>query len=212
VEPPAYALQSHLNYSRYARYADLDALIEVYGQVRADNPASLIRILPSEELTGDFALNHLIFIGGAAVAAAYFGKDIPLPTVRPTDETHIFKCSVGEETREFASASSKLEDGVEALEEDVGLIARIRHPIISQRTVTMLSGITSRGVHGAALCLTDSHVKDANEQYLKNAFGTAGAFCVVMRVMVGNNTALPSNLLSDSVRLYEWSTDTGARW
>ncbi len=71
---------SHLNYSRYARYADLDALVEVFGQVKADNPERMIRILPTARLAQDFALNHLILIGGAASdAASLFAQDIPLP-------------------------------------------------------------------------------------------------------------------------------------
>ncbi len=72
VEPPPYSEPSHLNYSRYARYADLDALVMVFGQVKADNPARMIRILPTDRLAQDFALNHLIIIGGAASDAATF--------------------------------------------------------------------------------------------------------------------------------------------
>ena len=162
-EPPPYADPAHLNYTRYARHSDLDALLEVYGQVRTDNPESMVRILPPDELRGDFALNHLIIIGGEAVRnTEYFSQAIPLPSAPEIGETHVFKCSVGEETREFASL---LEN--DTMQEDVGLIARRPHRIIPQQTVTMLFGITSRGVHGAALALIDSHVREANEQYLK---------------------------------------------
>jgi hypothetical protein len=207
--PPSYAEPSHLNYSRYARHADLDALIEVFGQVKASNPASMIRILSPEELTQDFALNHLVIIGGkASDIAQYFAQGIPLPEAEETEETHIFPCKVGEETGEFAS----LRDGGGALVEDVGLIARGPHPNVPSRTVTMLSGITSRGVHGAALCFTNSDVRDANEQYLEDAFGPSDAFCILMRVRVQNNIALPPNLGGDAVRLFEWSAETGARW
>jgi len=205
-DPPPYADPSHLNYTRYARHADLDALIEVFGQVRADNPASRIRILPPEELAQDFALNHLVFIGGHAAATAYFAQDIPLPVAVPTEGTHLFTCSVGEETRKFASLGHE-----ENLMQDVGLIARGPHPTVPQRTVTVLSGITSRGVHGAALCFTDPHVREANEQYIADTFGNADAFCILMNVAVQNNAALPPNLRRD-IRLYEWSAETGARW
>jgi transcriptional regulator with XRE-family HTH domain len=207
-EPPPHADPSHLNYTRYARHADLDALMEVYGQVRTDNPDSMVRILPPEDLRGDFALNHLIIIGGEAVRnTEYFSQDIPLPSAPATGETYVFKCSVGEETHEFASL---LENGT--MLEDVGLIARRPHPIIPQQTVTMLFGITSRGVHGAALALIDSHVKESNEKYLREAFGDTEAFCVVMRIPIMDNMALPPNLWDNSVRLYEWSARTGARW
>jgi len=212
ADPPPYADQSHLNYSRYARFADLDSLVEVFGQVKADNPASMIRILSPEEVTQDFALNHLIVVGGAAwrevcQSIPWLARDITLPIAQPTGDTHVFECSVADEKRTFSSARV---DGV--LTEDIGLIARVPHPIIRGRTVTLLSGITSRGVHGAALCLTDSHVRDDNEQYLEETFGNTDAFCVVMKVLIANDAALPPNLLRENIRLWEWSAETGVRW
>ncbi len=210
VEPPPYAHASHLNYTRYARYADLDALLTVYGQVKADNPARMIRILPTERLVQDFALNHLILIGGAT--AGYFEPDIPLPVPEEipgtNPVTHLFKCSVGGETREFTSTW----DDEGTLGQDVGLIARSPHPIIPGGTVTLLSGITSRGVHGAALCFIDSQLRNTNERYLESAFGNVESFCILMNIPVQNDVALPPNLWRENTRLYEWSAETGARW
>jgi transcriptional regulator with XRE-family HTH domain len=213
VEPPPYAEPSHLNYSRYARYADLDALVTVYGQVKADNPARMVRTLPTVRLVQDFALNHLIYIGGAASdAASLFAQDLPLPAAEeiPGSDpvTHLFRCSVGEETREFRS----FRDDEGALVQDVGLIARGPHPLIPGGTVTLLSGITSRGVHGAALCFVDSHLRETNERYLESAFGSAESFCLLMNIPVQNDLALPPNLWRENTRLYEWSMETGARW
>ena len=212
-ERPPYSEASHLNFTRYARYADLDALVEVYGQVKADNAARMVRILPTDQLVRDFALTHLIIIGGAASdAATRFAQDIPLPVAEEipgTDPTtHLFRCSIGEETREFTSVSSDL--GI--LVQDVGLIARGPHPIIPGGTVTLLSGITSRGVHGAALCFTDSHVRDTNARYVETAFGNVESFCILMNIPVQNDVALPPNLWREKTRLYEWSAETGARW
>jgi transcriptional regulator with XRE-family HTH domain len=213
VDPPEYAQPSHLNYTRYARYADLDAMVTVYGQVKADNPARMVRILPTERLVQDFALNHLIYIGGAASdAASSFAPDIPLPAaqgIQGTDPvTYLLRCSVGEETREFRSVW----DDEGNLVQDVGLIARGPHSISPGGTVTLLSGITSRGVHGAALCFVDPHVRETNEQYLENAFGNAEFFCILMNIPVRNDIALPPNLWRENTRLYEWSAETGARW
>ncbi|HEV2255176.1 MAG TPA: helix-turn-helix transcriptional regulator [Streptosporangiaceae bacterium] len=212
VEPPPYAQHSHLNYSRYAKYADLDALVEVFGQVKADNPERMIRILPTTRLAQDFALNHLILIGGAASdAASLFAQDIPLPIpeeIPGTDPvTHLFECTVGSEKRKFKST---WEEGT--LMQDVGLIARSPHPIIPGGTVTLLSGITSRGVHGAALCFIDSHLRDTNERYLESAFGNVESFCILMNIPVQNDVALPPNLWRENTSLYEWSADGGARW
>jgi len=215
-DAPAWPLNAnprYLNYSQYARYADLDPLIEVFGQLRSDNPASMIRILSSDELVRDFALNHLVFIGGAAVrnvVAPGFAPDLPLPVAEeiPDTDTHLFRCTVGDEARELRSTR----DYQGALVQDVGVIARGPHPVVPERTVTLISGITSRGVHGAALCFIDSRVRDTNEQYLKEAFGNTDAFCIAMNVPVRNNVALPPNLWREDVRLYEWSEGTGAHW
>lgn len=207
---PSYADQSHLNYSRYARHADLDALIEVYGQVKADNPRSWIRILAPGSLEYDFALNHLVIIGGAAVddAAPWFAQGVPLTTPHESGDTHIFTYEVDGEVREFASSR----EGDGTMTYDVGFIARAPHKIVPGRTVIVLGGISSRGVHGAALAFTDPHVRDANLQYLMDAFGDADTFLILMRVPVRNDAALPPNLQDDDVRLYEWSAERGARW
>jgi transcriptional regulator with XRE-family HTH domain len=213
AEPPPYAQRSDLNYSRYAMYADLDALIEVYGQVKADNSERMIRILSTGRLSQDFALNHLIIIGGAASnAASLFAQDIPLPVPEEIPDsdptTHRFTCNVDGIPREFTSTRD--EEG--NLVQDVGLIARGPHPIVPGGTVTLLSGITSRGVHGAALCFIDSHLRDINERYLESAFGNAESFCILMNIPVQIDVALPPNLWREGTRLYEWSAETGARW
>jgi transcriptional regulator with XRE-family HTH domain len=207
---PAYADEGHLNYSRYARHADLDALIDVYGQVRADNPGTWIRILSPKSLALDFALNHLVIIGGAAVddVAPWFAEGVPLPTVRESGDTHTFTYKVEGEVREFASTRD--DDG--NLTHDVGFIARAPHNIVPGRTVTVLGGITSRGVHGAALAFSDPHLREPNLRYLTDTFSSTDTFCILMRVPVRNDAALPPNLSNDNVRLYQWSAEAGASW
>ncbi len=227
-DPPSYASRDHLNYTRSANYADLDALLTVLEQVKAVNPASKIRIVLPEELTSEFALKHLIIIGGAAVEAAtptiadthrvrlpvndksLFASDIPLPIARsiPDTETHLFDCCVGNEKREFRSRL----DPSGTLNQDIGLIGRCPNPYSSGKTVTVLSGITSRGVHGAALCFADSGVRDKNERYLRDAFDHTDRFCILMQVPVLNDKAMPPELWADTTILYEWSDETKARW
>jgi transcriptional regulator with XRE-family HTH domain len=206
---PPYARQSHLNYSRYARHADLDALIEVYAQVREDNPQSVIQILSPDSLEGEEALKHLVIIGGGAVirATRWFIGRVNMPTVGPVEDTHIFACENDGESREFRSS---YEDGI--MTQDVGLFARCRHPSSPGRIVTLLSGITSRGVHGAALCFTNRIMKDVNEQYIVDHFSSASAYCLLLRVDVRGNRAHAPNLSGDGVLLYDWSDTTGTRW
>jgi hypothetical protein len=201
-----------VNYSRYAKFADLDSLVEVFGQVKADNPENMIRILAPDELTQDFALNQLIIVGGAAwrevrTSTPWLVHNVQLPIEHPAGEEDDFTLTVGDETKQFAPLRIN-----GTLVQDIGMIAQVPHPIIEGSTVTLLSGITSRGVHGAALCFTDSHVREDNERYIEDKFGSTEAFCVVMKVPIANNAALPPNLWRENIRLWEWSAETGARW
>jgi transcriptional regulator with XRE-family HTH domain len=209
-DPPSYADPGHLNYTRFARHADLDTLIEVYGQVKADNPGTWTRILPPDSVERDFALNHLVIIGGSAIGAVgpWIAPGVPLPTTQPTGQTHVLVYEAEGEELEFRS----LRDDDGTLTQDIGFIAKAPHKVVPGRTVIVLGGITSRGVHGAALAFIDPHVKDSNEHYLKNAFGDTDTFLILMRVPVRNDAALPPNLSDEDVRGFEWSPKTGARW
>jgi hypothetical protein len=208
VRPP-YAHPSHLNYSHYARYADLDTLIDVHGQVMRDNPESLVQILPPDPFEGQETLQHLVIIGGDAVikATRWFIDRINMPAVRQVGEKYIFTFEQDGETKEFKSS---YEDGI--MTQDVGLFARCRHPSSPGRVVTLLSGITSRGVHGAALCFTNPIMKHTNEQYIVDHFGTASAYCLLFHVNVRNSKAQAPNLTADGVLLYDWSDKTGPQW
>jgi hypothetical protein len=227
-DPPSYARRDHLNYTHLAQFADLDALMEILQQVKAVNPKRAIRIMRPEELKRESVLEHLILIGGAVVEVAtpasadthkvelpvlgrrLFASDIPLPVARsiPGTETHRFDCRVGDEKREFTSTR----DSSGALTHDIGLIGRCPHPMKSGKTVTVLSGITSRGVHGAAQCFTDSDVRDENERYLRDTYASTDKFCLLMQVPVLNDVALPPELWRDDTVVYAWSEKTGARW
>ena len=50
------------------------------------------------------------------------------------------------------------------------MLARICNPFNALRTLTYCNGIHSRGVLGAARCLTDPDVRDENESYLEETF------------------------------------------
>ena len=81
----------------------------------------MVRILPTDRLVQDFALNHVILIGGAASGSArLFAQDIPLPIAEEIPDTdpvtHLFRCSIGQEAREFRS----LRDDEGNLMQDVG--------------------------------------------------------------------------------------------
>ena len=97
-------------------------------------------------------------------------------------------------------------EGESRLKSDGALLARLPNPFNSSRTLTICNGIHGRGVYGAVRCLTDRQVRDANEQYLAEAFPD-GQFAMLLRVPVVANSAMSPDLQNESVRLYEWKPE-----
>jgi hypothetical protein len=82
--------------------------------------------------------------------------------------------------------------------------ARLRNPYNSSRTLTLCNGIHSRGVLGAVRALTDAQVRDANESYLAETFGS-GDYALLMRVPVFQGRAVSPDLRNPDSILYQWS-------
>jgi transcriptional regulator with XRE-family HTH domain len=199
---PSYADPNDLNYIRSARFGDLDTLIEVFGQVRVDNPLSKVLLVPDKSLRGDQALNHLVIIGGVALnnTTQVLFSDYSIPIVQETEVDEHFLLEHDGDVRRFTPSFRDTR-----LVEDVGLFLHGPHPEAPARKITICSGITTRGVHGAALCFIDPRVKSINEQYIADNFSPDETFCIMMRVRVVNVEPLPPDLSREDVRLYEWS-------
>jgi hypothetical protein len=59
-----------------------------------------------------------------------------------------------------------LDEGQPRLEYDVALLGRFPNPLNLSATVTICSGIFSRGTYGAVRALTDATLRARNERYL----------------------------------------------
>lgn len=202
---PPYAKPDHLNYTALARYADLDTLNLVYGQIKADNPKSDVQIMPIEEFEADDTERHVVIIGGKAAddpAVNLLCSKLLLPEAeemkykseRKTWDSHIFR--FGTEKHVFDASFDK-----DALVRDVGVFARGEHPIGQGLTVTVCNGITSRGVYGSALCFmdsrrspNDSERKVRNELYVKEQLGGASTYCIFMNIQILKGKAVPPDL------------------
>ncbi len=74
------------NYIQLQAYADLDAMVELYGHVRAENPASDVRFDLAPRLEHDDLQSHLVMLGSVAMKQG--GKtmasllDLPIRQVR----------------------------------------------------------------------------------------------------------------------------------
>jgi hypothetical protein len=201
---PAHADPGHLNYVRFAGLGDLDSLIDVYGAIKANNPTSRVVITKAEDLRQRDVANHLVLIGGKAwsTAMSWFSRIFPVPIKAedPGDRGAIVVHDPGGAEREFRYT---LVD--DELVEDVGFFVRGENPAAPLRTLTVIGGITTRGVHGAARCFIDPEMRGRNEDYLNPRFPEGSTYCIVMRVPVVNRDPLTPDLSIAENRLFEWS-------
>lgn len=197
ADRPSYADPGHLNYTSFARFADLDTLIAVHGQIKADNPKSDVKVMSLQDFKAEDTRGHVVIIGGGAAdhqAGRLLCRKLLLPepervlyrTGAKTWDSHIFR--FGESDRFKASFDE------EGLIGDIGVFARGPHPSVQDLTVTVCNGITSRGVLGAALCFIDSERKIKNQQYIRDRLDNVQAYCICMEVEVLGGDAAPPDL------------------
>ena len=200
---PASANPEDLNYERFSDLADIDALIDIYGAIRAYNPTSRVVIMAAQDLTHRDISNHLVLIGGLAWARVnpWFSRIFPIPIQAgdPADSGAIVVNDPDDGEHKF---EYRMDDGV--LVEDIGFFARGENPSAPQRTLTICGGVTTRGVRGAARCFIDHEMRERNEQYLFPRFPKGSTYCIVMRVPVANKDPLTPDLSKKENRLFEW--------
>ena len=206
------------NYTHLQAYADLDALVELFGHIRAENdPLYPVTFKLAPKVTADDLSGHLVLLGGVAWndLTRHLLRSLRRLPVRQFESPdlatgEIFAVGQGESERRFEPEWAP--DDPKELVEDVGLLARVRNPYNSSRTLTLCNGIHSRGVLGAVRALTDIRVRDANEGYLAERFGD-DEYAILMRVPVFQGEALSPDLRNPDSRLYEWpaAAERGSR-
>ncbi|HXJ24611.1 MAG TPA: hypothetical protein VNH17_02875, partial [Streptosporangiaceae bacterium] len=185
-EASPFADPGNPNYTHLAGFGDLDAMVELHGHVRADNPSINVFFKAAPEVKADDLSGHVVIIGGIAwndVTRRLIDlSQLPVRqeeySALPTGE--IFVTQVNDETRKYLPVLSS-ETGM--LMEDVGLLVRMPNPLNSNRTLTMCNGIHSRGVLGSVRTLTDARLRESNEQYIARNFSN-NQFGILMRVQV----------------------------
>jgi hypothetical protein len=204
------------NFTRMQRYGDLDALIELYGHLRAENPTlDVFHRLTTDVVSDDFS-SHVVLLGGVGwnkvtrrFQTAISQVPITQTEVDDLKTGEIFKINTPDGERTFYPEYEDLGDGPELIA-DVGYVARLRNPFKVSRTLTICNGIHSRGVFGAVRCLTDASVREENERYLADRFPD-GEFAILLRVPVVTNETLSPDLQNPDSLLYQWAPSKGAR-
>ena len=196
------------NYTELHGYADADALIELYGHIRAENPSMTVHFMSPSQVDHDDLTGHIILVGGV-VWNEVTGRlsnmaRLPVRQVEhpDLDSGEIFVTETDGAVREFWPEWA--DTGKTLLSGDVGLLARVPNPLNSSRTLTICNGIHSRGVYGAVRALTDTHLRDANERYIAANFGDATSFAILMSVEVIRNRTMTPDFSTSGVVLYQW--------
>lgn len=194
-------------------YSDLDALLELFGHVRASNPTSPVGFRPADQLAADDYTGHLVLLGGVdwndATGSVLDRLQLPVKQVSRLDEDEPGDAyfEVTDEDGRSAIHRPRLWEsgGRKILREDVALFARAVSPFNQERFVTICNGMYGRGTYGAVRALTDERFRDRNAQYLRDTFGDSSAFCILIRVTVENGKALTPDWTLPHTRLFEWS-------
>jgi transcriptional regulator with XRE-family HTH domain len=201
-----------LNFTELLSFADLDALVELFGHLRMENPNSDVRFRRSghlKTLVAEDVSGHLVLLGAdwnQATEWVVLRQDLPVSQVRDpaVGDGLVFEVSEGGKAQRFLPVVSQRL----GLVEDVGLIYRMRNPHNTAYSLTIVSGVYSRGVLGAVRCLTDARLRDRNEAFLAERFGDATEFGLLVRVPVLGGSAVTPDLTNPGIRLREWPLST----
>jgi hypothetical protein len=200
------------DYLRMARFADLDALIELYGHIRARNPDNQVKCRTSDELRPDDFTSHLVLIGGVdwnlATRDMFLRVEMPVSQLTRPDDDDFGAFTVLEDGEELRFEPHVAKDGDRrTLIEDVAHFYRGPNPYNRNRTVTFLNGMFGRGTFGAVRALTDARFRDRNEAYVRDRFAEADTFSMLSRVPVVNGRVVTPDWTIPENRLHEWSED-----
>jgi len=199
------------DYIELYRYSDPDALIELFGHLRAANPTSRVEFLAAEQLASDDYTGHLVALGGVdwntATSSVLERLQLPVLQVNDWKKEGGAYFEVTEDDGRKVAHRPRIEKsgGRKILREDVALFARAVSPYNQKRFVTICNGMYGRGSLGAVRALTDERFRDRNMEYIQAHFASSEAFCILSRVTVENTVTLTPDWTLPETRLFEWS-------
>jgi hypothetical protein len=197
------------NFTGLHTFGDADALIELWGHVRMENPAMKVAYKSAPEVGADDLSGHVVIVGGIGwnEVTRRILELTRLPVAQTEDPEsplgEIFVVQTNGKERKYLPTWSETDR--KKLVEDVGLLVRMPNPLNTNRTLTMCNGIYSRGVVGAVRSLTDERLRESNERYLANNFSENQQFGILMRVQVIEGLAMTPDFNSPRTVLYQWS-------
>ncbi|RBQ19532.1 XRE family transcriptional regulator [Spongiactinospora rosea] len=191
-------------------YADLDALFELHGHVRALNPGSQVNLRVAQRLHPDDYTTHLVLLGGVdwnlATQNALNRLRLPVEQVADWNDPAgpSFVVTDGAERRAFHPVLDRSGDA-KRLVEDVGHFFRGRNPYNRKRTISICNGMYGRGVLGVVRALTDARFRDRNAEHIAERFGGAESYSIVTRVTIEGGVVLTPDWTIPDNLLHEWT-------
>jgi Helix-turn-helix domain len=201
------------NYTELLSFADLDALMELFGHIRAENPSMGVYFKSAANVVPDDLSGHVILLGDVTwnTAGRRLSELTSLPVKQVADPSMAsddpFVAEVAGKDKRFLPVWGGPERTV--LVEDVGLIARVPNPFNSSRTFTICNGIHSRGIFGAVRSLTDARLRDSNEEYISTHFAGSESFLILMKVTVIEGRVMTPDFTNPGCVLYQWAGGSG---
>lgn len=203
------------NYTELLSFGDLDAMVELWGHVRMENPKIKVAYKSAPHVVADNLSGHVVIIGGIGwnEVTRRILDLAKLPVTQKNDPKspfgEIFAADIDGRETDFLPTWAEADQ--KKLIEDVGLLVRMPNPLNSNRTLTMCNGIHSRGVFGAVRSLTDEGLRDSNELYIAKNFPDSQQFGILMRVQVIEGVAMTPDFNTAGTVLYQWPVTTGSR-
>lgn len=212
LERMPYADPADPHYIELYTYADLGALFELHGHIRAANPASQVNLRSAQQLSPDDYTTHLVSLGGVDwnLATRSVLSRLQLPVRQVADWDHpdglYFEVDEGErKLRHHPHLEQMEEPERQLLREDIALFARGPNPYNTKRTVSICNGMYGHGTYGAVRALTDTRFRDRNAAYVRERFSGDESFSILMRITIENSVALTPDWTLAENRLHEWS-------
>jgi transcriptional regulator with XRE-family HTH domain len=201
----AYSDPNSPDYVHLYGYADPDALIELFGTIRAANPDSTVtyRLTP---VAGRHLTTHLVLLGGFDwnELTPQVMRKLRVPISQRRREPDYVEGAFVTEANEVFSSVLRDDNGKRLLVEDVAHFVRGPNPFNRKRTVTICNGNYGRGTYAAVRALTDERFRDRNWEYLRSRFGDNEILSVLARVeIVAGEVVTPDWSLPGTV-LHTW--------
>lgn len=209
LEPMPYTDPKAPDYVDLYRYADLDALLELHGHIRAVNPMNTVVLRTADRMRPEDYTSHLVLLGGVdwntITAELLHRLDQPVRQLfrDDDDESGAFVVDEDGHERTFPPRLRKL-DGMDDLVEDVAHFFRAVSPLNEKRTITICNGNYQRGTFAAVRALTDPRFRDRNEQHVRDRFGDEPTFSILCRAKVFLGSTVTPDWTNEDDVLHEW--------